>query len=581
MSRDVEPDLFFAAKVVRDAGGSVELPLDGAHAGVPSLRSDADRPAWIDVRSDGSLQGQGFRLAITEDGDRPVLIEHATPQGLRDGLATLRQLIRLHGRRLATRTYAWDGAKNTQTRGVMLDVSRDRIPTMAELFSIVETLAELGCNHLQLYTEHTFAYPGHEAVWSGWSPITPEELRRLDAWCRLHCIDLCANQNCFGHLSGWLRTPGYEDLAETHDDYDFYGLVRKGPFSLCPTDPRSLDLAREWLDVIVPLCSGPIVNIGCDETADVGTGRSKDAVRERGPAGVYYDYVNRVAEHVHRLGKKPMLWADIAAAHPDAITRFPPGSIAAVWGYEPDTPFEEQIDLLREIGDSRGVEIWTCPGTSSWRSFTGRTAERRANMQASQPIRMIDGHLTCDWGDVGHRQVWPISMRGLADGLSSASDPLRLPTARAVSIHALGDPTGEAAGWLDELGDADYGLRTRSNLKNATALFSSLHPARPEHAELGNIADWSNIRDRLTDLRGRVPATRPFLADELRHAADCALLAADVALARLEGRRLAADRVHDVIDDHRRLWRARSRPGGLANSCAHYERLLEERPFAS
>ena len=49
-------------------------------------------------------------------------------------------------------------------------------------------------------------------------------------------------------------------------------------------------------------------------------------------------------------------------------------------------------------------------------------------------------------------------------------------------------------------------------------------------------------------LRGRVPATRPLLADERRHAADCALLAADVALARLEGRRLAADRVHEVID---------------------------------
>ena len=68
MSHKREPDLFLAAKVIRDDGGSVELPLDGARAWLPSLRSNADRPAWVYARSVGSFRGHGVRLAITEDG---------------------------------------------------------------------------------------------------------------------------------------------------------------------------------------------------------------------------------------------------------------------------------------------------------------------------------------------------------------------------------------------------------------------------------------------------------------------------------------------------------------------------------
>ena len=104
---------------------------------------------------------------------------------------------------------------------VMLDVSRDRIPTMEEFGRIVPWLASLKVNHLQLYTEHTFAYAGHEEVWRGWSPLTPAEIREIDALCIGHGIELAANQNCFGHLRTWLELPRYAHLAETHGDWVF------------------------------------------------------------------------------------------------------------------------------------------------------------------------------------------------------------------------------------------------------------------------------------------------------------------------------------------------------------------------
>ena len=43
-------------------------------------------------------------------------------------------------------------------RGIMLDVSRDRVPTMNSLFKMIDMFASWKINHLELYIEHTFAY---------------------------------------------------------------------------------------------------------------------------------------------------------------------------------------------------------------------------------------------------------------------------------------------------------------------------------------------------------------------------------------------------------------------------------------
>jgi hexosaminidase len=98
-------------------------------------------------------------------------------------------------------------------RGYMLDISRDRVPTMESLEWLVAVLARCRINHLELYTEHTFAYRDHELVWRDASPMTPDELRQLDGWCHDHGIELVANQNCFGHFERWLRHDAYRHRA--------------------------------------------------------------------------------------------------------------------------------------------------------------------------------------------------------------------------------------------------------------------------------------------------------------------------------------------------------------------------------
>ena len=162
----------------------------------------------------------------------------------------------------------------------MLDVSRNRVPTTGQLQLASKWLSDMKVNHAQLYTEHTFAYVGHEEVWQGWSPITPEQIRSLASVYDNRGVELAANQNCFGHLASWLRHPKYAHLAETHGDWVFDVWPRSGPFSLCPTDSKSLELVEDMLGQLLPCFTSPLVNIGCDETYDIGFGRSKEEVAE-------------------------------------------------------------------------------------------------------------------------------------------------------------------------------------------------------------------------------------------------------------------------------------------------------------
>ena len=69
-------------------------------------------------------------------------------------------------------------------RGFMLGVSRCKVPTMKTIFGLIDLLAELRFNELQLYAEHTFAFRGHETVWKDASPLTGEEIRKSTSTAR-------------------------------------------------------------------------------------------------------------------------------------------------------------------------------------------------------------------------------------------------------------------------------------------------------------------------------------------------------------------------------------------------------------
>ncbi|MCE7974028.1 MAG: beta-N-acetylhexosaminidase [Leptolyngbya sp. PLA1] len=569
------------------AGSSAPTPAGASDwaASDPLLMSEA--PPWLHERASGgwcgapSGQGQAFRLCIRPDGT--VESESPGPAGLRHARAALVQVLRSCGPTLPCIEIIDRPAM--ARRGVMLDVSRCRIPTMDEFGRAFRALAALRCNHLQLYTEHTFAYEGHRAVWEGWSPITPEELIRLDALASSLGIELAANQNCFGHLRQWLEHPDYAHLAETHGDWMFDVWPRSGPFSLCPTDPRSLAFVDDLLGQLLPCVRSGLVNIGCDETYDIAFGRSKEHVAARGRGAVFAEFVAQVAQIAARHGKRSMFWADIALSHPECLGLLPADAVPLAWGYEPDAPWQRWCDALR------GREFWLCPGTSSWRSMTGRRAERRGNLAGAVRAaseRGASGLLVCDWGDSGHWQTWPVAMHGIAEALAAAwmGTPPDDADLLSASAHLWGDD-GACAAWLEALGDVDAPLRAEcmglsrpgiaGAIRNQTALFADLFQPWHLHTDVGTRDAWQEARAAL-DRLGPPPHADPLVERELSHTFE----ATRWMLGRFAARRGwelptdladASRRRASIRRTHEALWTERSRVGGLSRSLAFFDRI--------
>lgn len=520
-----------------------------------------------DLRETGD---EAYRLRITPS---EVLLQAGTADGLRCARATLNQLLRLG----AVPALDIHDAPCFRHRGVMLDISRDRVPTLTSLFEWVTQLAAWKINHLQLYIEHTLAYAGHAEVWSGASPITLEELSALDAHCRAHGISLNANQNCLGHFERWLKHPRYAPLAELASGQMVRGSWYVRPNTLCPLDPRTPALIEDLLRQQLPRCSGAYANIGCDEPWDLGKGLAAEACAAEGKGRIFSRHVSRVAEIVRQLGKRPQYWCDPEPNEDDGLPR---DLVALIWGYEAESDLHTRAAAHR----AAGREIWAAPGTSCWNSATGRSWNRRANLDHAARTPDAAGLLCTAWGDGGHRQPWPITLAGFADAAMAAWSGPGAWDDPALGLHVFGN--SEAGAWLNALGTADAelcrGERPLRNgapgkvLYNRNALWLEMETPIDRPEGVGDIPAWEEVGERLDALeRSRPQLLSAQISGELDFALALSRWTVDRALLRrgnlsMENRKAFAFRMVDLIETHRHQWLARSRYGGLEQSTARF-----------
>lgn len=386
---------------------------------------------------------EGYTLTIDRKG---VRIEYRETGGLRAAGTTLRQLVREYGRRLPyLKIRDWpDFAR----RGLMLDISRGRVPKLETLLDLVERLADFKINEFQLYTEHTFAYRRYKSVWQSWGALTAAEIRTLDARCRELGIDLVPNQNSFGHLRYFLEHLKVKKLAEVSKPYEgSTGDFLRFPTTLAPNNPGTIKFIRALYDELLPNFSSQFLNVGCDETWDLGRGQSKKLCERRGKGRVYVDFLKQIQRETTKRGRRMMFWGDIILNHPELIKSLPKNVIALNWGYEATHPFEKEAATFAKSK----VPFYVCPGTATWMTLLGRHDTAFANLKfAAEAGRKHGaiGYLNTDWGDGGHPQPlavsWPLYVVGAAHSWCSKSfdEKLLVPV---LSRDVYEDPTQNVA----------------------------------------------------------------------------------------------------------------------------------------
>ena len=584
--------------------------LDGSTALYPIPRS-VERPerpgsthAPTRLVADGSLPRQGYDLVIDDDG---VVLRHADDAGRRYGEQTVDQLRRPDGSLPHVRV---TDHPDIATRGVMLDVSRDRVPTRETLSRLVDLMARCRFNHLQLYVEHTFAYRDHSDVWRNASPLTADDLTWLDDACARHGIELAANQNCFGHMGRWLALDRYRDRAECPDGVELVPGLTWPPGVLAPTPENAalvVSLVREQADLL----RSRTVNVGCDETFELGRGVSSARAGTDGVGAVYLEHLLRIVEPLLADGRRVQFWGDVVAHHPELAARLPTGDITAlVWNYE--SPRRPPVDVhplvaqvMEELGvdldaptdfgtllgpfRDAGVDAWVVPGTSTWNSFVGRLDNARANLlDAATAARDqgVEGFLVADWGDNGHHQPPSVSDPPLVYGGAvawCARTNAELDLASTLDA-LLGDRAGELGGVLVDIGSVAG--RTGANAYNVSPLVPPLLPEVPDLSD--GRADPDAVRAVVADLERSSAALRRSRPDApdgdvVVEEVDVAIGLARQGALRLLDRLGAPSTTSEeqraelagLVDRYRDVWLRRSRPGGLDDSARLLERAVD------
>jgi hexosaminidase len=406
--------------------------------------------AFLNCIRDTSLGDQEYRITMKPG---TASLRYNSEHGLHYALVTLKVLKYNYANSIPCADI--QDSPDLPVRGLMLDISRNKVPTLQTLVGIVELLGDLKYNHLELYIEgFSFAYPSFQKLWEGnTTPLTGAEIRLLDSICRENYIDLVPNQNSLGHMDAWLATSEYKDLAECPKGYKLMGLITMKS-TIDPNDQRSQNLVERMTDDLLPNFTSSSFNVNLDEPFELGKGKSKEISRKKGVENVYLDYVMKMHDICTARNRKMMMWGDIGLRHRDILGRLPKDITLLDWGYESLYPFEKNSFRL----DSAGVSFYVCPGTSSWTSITGRTVNMLddiENAAVSGKRYGARGILVTDWGDMGHWQYLPVSYAGYATAGAlgwNSSSRHEMPLQRFLDTYIFRDSESKMAGFALNIG---------------------------------------------------------------------------------------------------------------------------------
>ncbi len=353
---------------------------------------------------DSSLALEAYRIRITEQG---VVLAAGEGRGAQYAWQTLLQILVQADDAVPCLEIADQPA--LPQRGYMLDISRTRVPTMDTLYALIDLLASLKYNQLQLYTEHTFAFSGHATVWGEASPLIAEEIHCLDAYAADRGIELVPNFNSFGHFERWLKHPEYFHLAECPYGWrrpDGHGMAHGS--TLAPTEESRAFIESLFAEYL-PLFRSERCHIGGDEPWELGMGRSRERCAVEGKHAVYLDFLNQIARTAANHKQEIQFWADIVLERPEIVPELDPRLTALVWGYEADHPLGAQAAHFSQAG----LSFYLCPGTSTWNSLGTRLDNARENIETAGKAALehgAEGLLLTDWGDYGHHQAPLLSL---------------------------------------------------------------------------------------------------------------------------------------------------------------------------
>ncbi|MHB0947431.1 MAG: beta-N-acetylhexosaminidase [Sedimentisphaerales bacterium] len=527
--------------------------------------TDKFDPAELEVRRDKTIKNaEGYKIKITALG---VEIFANTDAGAFYACQTVRDLMKIYGGKLPLCKITDE--PDFKRRGVYIDCSRGKVPTVKTIKQLVERLAHWKINELQLYIENVFTFKKHPEIGKGFSPFSPREILEIQNHCEKYHINFVGSLTSFGHFEKILALPKYQRLAELPGHRGFPAGA-----TLDPTNPDSIKLVDDLYSEFMPLFQAEDFNVCCDETFELGQGRSKKLADKIGKGQVYLRFLLKIHQLCKKYKKRMNLWADIVLQHPELLCKLPKDIVLLNWEYEQTG---ENIAKTKTIAKT-GIPFMVCPGTSSWQTHGSRLQNAMANIKnfaAQGRKHHAEGLLNTDWGDFGHRNFLGVSLHALAYGAAQSWNGKAVNDKNFTDIfcfHVFNQKTNQLSKALKLLGSSYI---ASGLVKNKCLLYHTLvAPVSSEKfLKIAKVAGLKKIVKQLSN-KNLWPKTLSVEDEFERLAIEEFKLAAqmDVLAARrtLEAKGINAgfsiNDMRKMANQFKKLWLARNKPSRLRDN---------------
>ena len=240
---------------------------------------------------------QGYSL---ETSAKKITVRANTGAGLFYGMQTLLQLIQPGRAGFVIQGVEITDWPDIPERAVHYDTKHFQ-ENQDYVENFIRTLSRYKVNMLIWEWEDKFEYPSHPVIGAP-GAFTMQQMQALTRLARQYHIQIVPLVQGLGHVSFILKHPEFKHLREVPSDNWGFCPLREGTYEL------EFDLLK---DAIEATPGSEYFHIGCDETYVLGKGVECGCQAKMAEIGRYAlkgIYINRIAEQVKKLGRKPMAW---------------------------------------------------------------------------------------------------------------------------------------------------------------------------------------------------------------------------------------------------------------------------------
>lgn len=289
-------------------------------------------------------------------------------------------------------------------RGIMVDCSRNAVPTAKTLKKFINLMKQMDYNMLMLYTEDTYEVEGQPYFGYMRGKYTLKELKEIDDYCYAQGIECVPCIQTLAHLNAFVRWKEVQEYTDCND-------------ILLVGDDKTYKLIDDMFASLSKTFRSRYIHIGMDEAHMIGRGKYFDQNGCVPIDKIMQEHLRKVKEIADKYGYQSMIWSDMIFCavnggayitdrpeiiNQDARNMLPENVVPVYWDYY--SLDKIHYDNMIEAHERLGVPVWFAGGLWKWSGFVPLNGfSIRANLAALKSCEEhhVENVFFTMWGDNG------------------------------------------------------------------------------------------------------------------------------------------------------------------------------------